>query len=85
MSRIISTEYGRLNIVRDGDAHRVLLEIPGCGKWEPVNDDQLAGRVSVNHGAVCECGYHETHDFETDARAKATAASPTFGDPFEEI
>lgn len=40
-----------------------LLEIPGCGKWEPLSEAQLVGKVSVNHAAVCSCGYHETHDY----------------------
>jgi hypothetical protein len=62
MSQIVTTEYGRLRRVR-GAEHEWLLEIPNCGKWEPLSEEQMDGSLSVNHGAICSCGYHETHPY----------------------
>lgn len=38
------------------------LECPGCGRWGEIDDDQLHGRVSVDH-TDAGCTFHETHDF----------------------
>lgn len=51
-----------------------MLRVPGCGKVERLSRDQFHGRLSVNHGAVCECGYHETHNY---AAALASVSSGT--------
>lgn len=41
-------------VTRDG-APQHLAECPGCGQWADVDEDQLAGTVSL----VCpECGWH---------------------------
>lgn len=49
--------------VRDGE-EVVQLRCPGCGVWGDLDDDQLHGRVSVDHAADgCPGGFHETHDF----------------------
>lgn len=65
MSTIVETGYGRMRLIAGAhwrDNHW-LLEVPNCGKWEPIGAEQLRGEVSVNHAAVCGCGYHETHPY----------------------
>lgn len=64
MSHIVTTPHGRLRkVTRDGEL-AWLLECPGCGQWGGLDDDQLHGRISVDHAAMgCPGGYHETHDF----------------------
>jgi len=65
---VASTEFGELRrVTRDGEPG-VLLKCPGCGQWGGLDDDQLHGRVSVDHAAMgCPGGYHETHDFAAAA------------------
>lgn len=59
------TPYGRvLTFLMDGDV-AWKLECPGCGKWAQIDDDQLHGRVSVDHTDT-GCTYHETHDFAAE-------------------
>jgi hypothetical protein len=55
---------GRLHaVVRDGETVW-LLQCPGCGEWADIDDDQLHGRVSVDHDpADGGCGFHETRDW----------------------
>lgn len=61
---MIETPHGRLRTVTRDGAQVVELECPGCGIWAALDDDQLHGRVSVDHAAQgCPGGYHETHDF----------------------
>lgn len=69
MSVRVETPHGVLLLLGD----RCYLEVPGCphGKLELLDGRQLRGELSVNHAAVCECGYHETHDFEAVARERA--------------
>lgn len=64
MSRIVETPLGRFRaVIRDGVAGW-LFECPGCGTWAELDDDQWAGRISVDHAADgCKGGYHETHDY----------------------
>jgi hypothetical protein len=59
MSQIVDSQVGRFRrVLRDG-ADLWLWECPRCTTWGQLDEDQMAGRVSVLH----ECGYHETHDF----------------------
>lgn len=56
------------------------LQCPACGHWGDIDDDQLHGRVSVNHGPLepgqspeegngcpCGCVFHETRDWAGSA------------------
>lgn len=64
MSRDVATKFGTLRRCRDGDVAVWLLWCPVCEEWERLNEDQMEGRVSVNHAATgCPSGYHETHEF----------------------
>ncbi len=64
MSRIATTEFGRLRRSSVDGEPKVILECPGCGTWGELDDDQLHGKVSVDHASDgCSGGYHETHDF----------------------
>jgi hypothetical protein len=61
---IVATPYGRLRRAIQDSETRWLLQCPGCQGWGPLDDDQLHGRVSVNHDSQgCAGHYHETHDF----------------------
>lgn len=66
MSQIVVTRVGRFRRVHTGDpAHPDiwLWECP-CGQWAYLDDDQWAGRVSVDHTSNgCPKVYHETHEF----------------------
>ena len=77
MSRIVGTDLGRFRaVLRDG-REDWLFECPGCGTWANLDDDQWAGRVSVDHAADgCPGGYHETHNYR---RALAVARIVTEG------
>jgi hypothetical protein len=78
VSQIVTTNLGRLRrVTGSSSGAEWLLEIPGCGKWEPLSEDQLAGRLSVNHAAVCPCGYHETHEYGAQLVAAMRAANLT--------
>lgn len=47
------------------------LRCPGCGTWGLLDDDQLHGRISVDHAADgCTGGYHETHNFAAELPAE---------------
>lgn len=40
------------------------LQCPGCGSWGEIDDDQLHGRVSVDHtDPSIACTFHETRDW----------------------
>lgn len=52
------------------------LRCPACGVWGEIDDDQLHGRVSVDHTDYVRhrsedppegfrCTFHETHDFHS--------------------
>ena len=71
MSIIVETKFGRLRAVNRDGSRTWLLECPGCGEWGALDDDQLHGRVSVDHAADgCKGGYHETHDFAGEVAEK---------------
>ena len=62
-------------VIRDGQPQWQLC-CPGCGVWADLDDDQLHGRVSVDHSAGSDdqglasdagCGYHESRDWFTEA------------------
>lgn len=47
------------------------LHCPQCGRWGTIDDDQLHGRVSVDHtdvrNGVTLCTFHETRDWSQTA------------------
>lgn len=66
------TPFGQLELrypnedghLDEGRVFRFALKCPGCGRWGEIDEDQIRGRVSVDHGADgCPGGYHETHNF----------------------
>lgn len=64
MSPEFDTKFGRLRRVSRDGVPAYLLLCPGCGEWGTLDDDQLHGRISVDHASMgCSGGYHETHDF----------------------
>lgn len=64
MPVIVTTALGRFRKVNRDGVEGWLFECPGCGTWATLDDDQWAGRVSVDHAADgCAGGYHETHDY----------------------
>ena len=77
MSRIVTTDLGRFNLVQtrnDPLEHAWLFECPGCGTWAYLDDDQWHGRVSVDHASMgCGGGYHETHDYAATLQARIAA------------
>lgn len=66
MSQIVDTSVGRFRRVNTGDPNHPdtwLWECP-CGQWAYLDEDQWAGRVSVDHASDgCPKGYHETHEY----------------------
>ena len=71
----IETPFGRvLTILLDGKP-AWKLECPVCGEWAYLDEDQLFGRVSVDHTDT-GCLYHETHDFAAALNRKG----PRMGD-----
>lgn len=85
MSQIVTTNLGRMRrVTGSSSGAEWLLEIPGCGKWEPLSEAQMDGRVSVNHAAVCVCGYHETHEYGAQLLAAMRAANLTGSPPATE-
>lgn len=67
MSQIVTTNLGRfrrVNLNSSQPPHDAwLFECP-CGQWAYLDEDQWAGRVSVDHASEgCLKGYHETHNF----------------------
>ena len=88
MSRIVTTDLGRFNLVQtrnDPLEHGWLFECPGCGTWAYLDDDQWHGRVSVDHASMgCEGGYHETHDYAATLQARVVASRLTGMSPFDD-
>lgn len=69
MSQIIETKLGRFRRVMQGEANpdTFLFECPGCKQWAYLDEDQWAGRISVDHAADgCPGRYHETHEFRKE-------------------
>ena len=67
----VSTPWGTLKtVLRDGP-HIWKLRCPECGHWGDIDEDQLRGRVSLDHTncgrdyppSECDCAWHETHDY----------------------
>jgi hypothetical protein len=48
----------------------IQFRCPECRQWADIDDDQLHGRVSIDHTGT-GCGFHETHDLATVARLPA--------------
>jgi hypothetical protein len=61
---MVETKFGRLQQgIVDGKP-TWFFECPGCGEWGPLADEQLDGRMSIDHASHgCPAGYHETHNF----------------------
>jgi hypothetical protein len=53
-------EPARLRSVHRDGALVWQLRCPECHGWADLDEDQLHGRVSIDHAP--ECGFHETHD-----------------------
>ena len=85
MSEIITTDVGRFRRVTDGKRKWFLWECR-CGEWCNLSEDQMAGRISVDHASQgCKAKYHETHPFGALLLAKVQASvlmdeSPTTED-----
>ena len=44
------------------------LQCPGCGRWGQIDDDQLHGRISVDHtDPTVPCTFHETRNWAETA------------------
>jgi uncharacterized C2H2 Zn-finger protein len=48
------------SVRRDGEIIWT-FRCPSCGEWGDADDDQLHGRVSIDHTDT-GCEFHETHD-----------------------
>lgn len=55
----VNTEFGTLR--KFGNSW--VLVCPVCGETGRLDDDQLNGRISVDHTSD-KCTYHETHNFK---------------------
>ena len=56
-SRLETKVVKRIDVAEYGDEDRhlqPLAKCPACGAWGDIDDDQLAGRVSL----ICDCGWH---------------------------
>jgi hypothetical protein len=86
MSEIVTTKVGRFRRVNTGDpAHpdAWLFECP-CGQWAYLDEDQWAGRVSVDHASDgCPNGYHETHNYGAELVATMQARILTGDSPLD--
>ena len=59
---------GRLRkVISDGE-EVVKLQCPQCGHWGEIDEDQLHGRVSVDHTDDPVCTFHETRNWAHTAR-----------------
>jgi len=77
VSRFYDTEFGLLRRVNRDGIPTVLLACPGCGEWGTLDDDQLHGRISVDHAFDgCPAGYHEMHDFAAAMEKVVPTDSP---------
>lgn len=56
----------RLRTVRRDGEIVWQFRCPSCGEWGDIDDDQLHGRVSIDHTDT-GCEFHETHDLWTMA------------------
>lgn len=58
---VAGLEPARLRSVRRDDGITWQLRCPECHHWADVDDDQLHGRVSIDHTDT-GCTFHATHD-----------------------
>jgi hypothetical protein len=54
-------EPARLRSVRRDDGIVWQLRCPECHQWADLDDDQLHGRVSIDHTDT-GCAFHQTYD-----------------------
>lgn len=69
MSRLVTTEFGRLNHLEGGTW---LWKCPECNNWAHLSCEQFMGRISVECPAWVDsqaCRYHVTHRFDLAAHA----------------
>ena len=85
MSQIVTTKLGRFRRVNTGEpAHDAWLWECPCGQWAYLDEDQWAGRVSVDHASDgCSKGYHETHNFGAELVATMQARILTGDAPID--
>lgn len=62
LEHAVKTPFAELRITKRDDQPVWQLKCPGCDTWADIDEDQLHGRVSVDHTDT-GCSYHETHDF----------------------
>ena len=76
---LIETPWGTLrHVTQDGEIVWK-LRCPMCGHEGQIDDDQLHGRVSLDHTncgvsyepSACQCTWHETHDYWPYVRERA--------------
>jgi hypothetical protein len=58
---------GRIKIVHLDGVRIWKLQCPQCGQWGEIDEDQLHGRVSVDHSDGEKCTFHETRDWFSTA------------------
>jgi hypothetical protein len=61
---VTGLEPARLKTVRRGDEIVWQFRCPECHRWGDIDDDQLHGRVSIDHTDT-GCSFHQTHDLYT--------------------
>jgi hypothetical protein len=70
----VNTDLGKIRLLAPGGEKVALLWCAVCEDWEPLNLDQMEGRVSVDHASRgCPSGYHETHHFGVEVAARVAA------------
>lgn len=85
MSQIVTTKLGRFRCVNTGqpEHNAWLFECP-CGQWAYLDEDQWAGRVSVDHASEgCPKNYHETHNYGAELVAVMQARILTGDSPID--
>jgi hypothetical protein len=72
---VCGLEPARLRTVRRDDAMIWQFRCPECHHWGDIDDDQLHGRVSLDHTNCehkaddrCPCTFHQAHDLYAMAR-----------------
>lgn len=68
VSVLVETQFGTFRKVAESKIlplhDQWLFQCPGCGNWAYLDEDQIDGKVSVDHTNT-GCSYHETHDYAT--------------------
>jgi len=49
MSKFVPTSKGLFRAVKDEGRTRFLFQCPECGEWLPLDEEALAGRLSLSH------------------------------------